>query len=376
MKRICFFVLTLCLLLCSCTAPETNTPPETTAPQNEAKELLRGAWVTAFELKADAGCTAEEYERRFTDTFTRLKAQDISHVFVQVRPNCDALYNSAIFPASDKLSGKQGKKAAFDALQLLINAAQACDIKIHAWINPYRVSATSTDFMDLHESNPARIWHEARNNTNAMQVAGGIYLNPASTEVQKLIIDGVREIIDNYAVDGIHIDDYFYPETDETIDKAEYTAYKKDGGQLSLDEFRRQHVSALVGAIYRVVKAKSTGLLFTVSPCGDIDKNMNQLYADVKLWGRCDGYADYIIPQIYYGFENQSKPFVETVEKWRSICGEKLCVGLAAYKQGKEDSFAGTGRNEWLENGDVIERQIAYLNESGVGYCLFSVGYM
>lgn len=128
--------------------------------------------------------------------------------------------------------------------------------------------------------------------------------------------------------------------------------------------------------LYETVKNVNEDLLFGISPQGNIDANYSTQYADVKLWCSQEGYCDYIIPQIYFGFENENCPFTATLKKWEEITTEddvSLMIGLAAYKQGEEDKWAGeSGEKEWIENPDIIERQITEVKASkAVGYALY-----
>ena len=221
-----------------------------------------------------------------------------------------------------------------------------------------------------------------KDKTTLLLTNGDIFLNPASTQVQKLILNGIREIITNYDVDGIHYDDYFYPSADEGIDKSVYAAYRNRGGRLTLQDYRRENVSALIAATYAAVKGYNPNILFGVSPQCFIDKNKEELFADVRTWLE-NGSVDYLMPQIYFGFENESAPFEECVDTWRSFMAQQqadLYVGLALYKSGKEDNYASentedkdSAYNEWKNHDDIIARQIAYLKQCGIqGFSLYS----
>ena len=204
----------------------------------------------------------------------------------------------------------------------------------------------------------------------------GIYLNPCSADSRSLVLSGIREILENYNVSGIHIDDYFYPLTEEPFDKPQYSEYCKQGGKLDYAQWCRENVNSLVSSIYSLVHSYGNDLVFSISPAGDIDKNYSSYYADTELWLREKGYADVIIPQIYFGFEHTAMPFETVAYNWLMIEraeGVSIWCGLAAYKQGTTDEFAGNGSREWVNNSDVIERQIKYVDSSAFsGYVLFS----
>jgi uncharacterized lipoprotein YddW (UPF0748 family) len=133
----------------------------------------------------------------------------------------------------------------------------------------------------------------------------GIFLNPAHSESRKLVFEGIREILNKYKVQGIHFDDYFYPEAEKINDGKLYKEYKNQGGVLTIEEWRRENVNALVSGVYSLVKSCDNNMIFSISPSADIEKCRNVFYADVEKWCREEGFADYIIPQIYLGFENE-----------------------------------------------------------------------
>ena len=149
-------------------------------------------------------------------------------IILHVSPFSDSIYKSSILPYSYTLTGKEGKYPGFDYLEYFIKIAHQKNILLYAWINPYRVSFDN-DLNKLSKDNPA---YKLFNTTSVKIDNKGIYLNPASEVVKNLIISEVEEIIDNYNVDGIHFDDYFYLQDD--IDKLEYENFKKNNGTLSL----------------------------------------------------------------------------------------------------------------------------------------------
>ncbi len=334
---------------------------------------LRGVWCNYYELsmKEAGGGTEEQFREKVSQMFSAAEEIGVNAVFVQVRPFCDAFYKSELFPWSEYLTGEQGKDPGYDPLEIMTQEARKLGLQIHCWINPYRVSYKS-DISLLSEDNPARKMYEE--DADSVYISeGGIFLNPAKEEAKKLVTDGVAELL-AYDIDGIHMDDYFYPDTGEEIDGEEYKKYAQAGGGLSQAQWRRNQVSSLVGGIYAKIKSISPDVVFGISPTGDLEKNYNSLYADIELWCSKAGYVDYIMPQLYYGFENDTLPFEKTAKEWAELVPQgshvKLYGGLALYKCGLEDEYAGarsekkdTGRYEWINNDDIISRQISYLRE-------------
>ena len=309
-------------------------------------------WMTYSELRVTPKLKNKtDYEKYIEDYFINMKEIGITDCFVQVRPFADAMYESEIFPVSEYAVNAEG----FDVLSVVISVAKRYDIDVHAWVNPYRISASELT---------ATGWDKDYKDS-IMYLPTGVYFNPADTEVQKLILSGVQELLENYDIKGIHIDDYFYPEDIGEADSALYKAYKKSGGKKDLASWRRENVNSLVSAIYLKVKSFGEDKIFSVSPAGNIDKSYSQLYADVYSWCQ-GGYCDMILPQIYFGFENSALPFDSCLDRWLSITDTgkvKLVPGLALYKCGKEDAFAGEGKAEWQKNSDIISRQVKYLKD-------------
>ena len=379
MKKIFLLFLSFVFLFCGCAREENPITAETTRPHKiETEEAsFTGIWLTYSELSVKGkSYTEETYRKHIAELFSSFREKKINNVFVHVRPFADAMYYSEIFESSEYSSGERGERADFDILRICTEEAKNSGLKIHAWINPYRV--LSVPDAEKIADGQIKSWLDEKDSAVCI-TESGIYLNPASQKVTKLITDGIREILLNYDVDGIHLDDYFYPSDFAYGDQKEYKEYLKSGGILSLQKFRREKVSTMLSISYGTVKSFGEELVFSVSPSGDIEKNINEIYADVPLWCK-GGYCDMIIPQLYYGFQNDSMPFEKVLSEWLSLTENsdvKLVIGLALYKVGEEDYFAGKGKTEWIESNDVIERQIKLTKEKGAfGVSFFSSGYI
>lgn len=364
MKKILIAVL-ICLILSSCRTGKAEVNEKITT------EAVRGVWVSIYDmtfLKENEKIFAEKCDGMFKN----IKEKNFNNVFVQVRPFSDALYNSSVFPWSSYLTGVQGRNPGFDPMKILIDTAHKYNLKFHAWINPYRI-LLENDLTKLSKNNPAFKMIKEKSD-DVYLCDKGIFYNPSSLNSQKLILDGIREIIKSYNVDGIHIDDYFYPVTEKDIDENQFKKYK---GALSLNEWRMMNVDSFISGMYGCVKAIDKNIIVSISPSGNIKSNYSSHYADVKKWLTQDGFADWIIPQIYFGFENEYSGFEETLQEWKTLNTNKnikLIVGLAKYKEGKIDENAGRGKDEWIKHGDVISRQIETVKESG--YVIFSYSYL
>ncbi len=326
---------------------------EASGDSQAPNEEMRAVWLSYLELKP---MFSGDFAANIKSCFETIKANELNTVFVQVRPFSDALYPSELFPWSHIITGTQGQDPGYDPLQVMIECAHELGLQIHAWLNPYRIRAGGS--WELSADNPASKWLEEDSDC-VVETGGGLYYNPAREEVISLVVDGVKELVEHYDLDGIHFDDYFYPGTDEAIDKQ---AFADLGDGRSLEVFRTDCVNDLVKRTYDTVKAKSQEIVFGISPAGNISNNLNRLYADVKLWGSTPGYVDYLCPQIYFGFEHETAAFDKMVEAWEALCTSdtvKLYVGLAAYKIGTEDTvYAGSGRDEWKTCEDMLKRQV------------------
>lgn len=352
------------------TAAETNSSSTTvTLVQSETKAV----WFSYFELERMLkGKSEAAFCKEVAASFDNLLALGMNTAIVQVRPYADAIYPSNYFEWSYLATGTEGEVPAFDPLKIMVREAHNRGLMIEAWINPYRIrnanykQALSAD----------NIVHSYLQSGDAVEYGGGLYFDPASSKAQQLIVNGVKEIVENYAVDGIHFDDYFYPTTDAAFDKASYAVYQKQGGNKSLAEWRRDNVNRLIKQVYKTVHTANPQLVFGISPQGNLENNYNKQFIDVALWLSTEGYVDYICPQIYFGFENETSPFAQTVAEWNDLIVTdkvRLLVGLSPYKVGTEDAWAGSGKLEWKNNDDLLSRMVlcARKEETYGGFMLF-----
>jgi len=355
-------ILSVLFILCSCDRLPNASVENTDFSQN-------GVWFTYNEIN-DMLASLEGFETQLNNAVENCRKLNITNVYIHTRAYCDSLYPSSFFPII-----KSAERFEYDVFLKIIEAFHKVGIKVHAWVNPYRVLTSSDNINKLCEQSPAYKWLKDENVTNDKNVCfyNGIYLNPAETEVQNLILNGIREIITNYKVDGIHFDDYFYPTKSEDFDKESYKIYKNGSeNPLSLDDWRRQNVNGLISGCYSLIKKYDKDIVFSVSPAASIEKNYTDLYADVRQW-IFEGYIDVVIPQLYFGYDysdNQFK-FNNILKEWLSICDKKvdLLIGLAAYKIGTHTEADG---KEWQTQTDIIARQVKECLDSGnVKGCIF-----
>lgn len=370
---------------------ESSTATNTVVQSNE----LRAMWISYIEFQAYLDTykpNKENFTTFINHIYDNCVSQNMNAVIVHVRPFGDALYQSSYFPWSKYISGKQGVNPGFDPLTIMINEAHKRNLKFHAWINPYRVSF-DTSYSKLAANNPAVIWHNtADQKRNVLAYAGKLYYNPSKPQVRELIINGVKEIVTNYDVDGIHFDDYFYPSfsssTVKTVfDATEYNAYKAQqqaagAKYLNLYDWRRNNVNLLVSGVYEAVKQIKPHVEFGISPAGNIDnlKSNTSYYVDIDTWLSTPGYVDYIMPQIYWAFSHKTAPYDKVVDRWVKLNSAgivDLHIGIGVYKVGMSKSSSYSDWKEWQQDSNLLANQIKYARKTGKvkGFAFFSYEY-
>jgi len=331
-------------------------------------------WISFIELHdAFAGRSEASFRNNFAAMMENCKSVGINTVYVHLRSHGDAFYKSELFPWAKSITGTVGGDPGFDPLKIMLEEAHKRNISFHGWLNPMRLQPPA-DISSVSSSYAVGRWFNNRNGTYIIRVGDINYLNPAYSDVRKLIADGVSEIVKNYNVDGIHIDDYFYPPScPVSFDSAAFSA----SSFTDRTAFRIDNCSRMVKAMHDAVKAQNSAVQFGISPQGSI-KNCYDIFADVNRWASTAGFCDYIAPQLYYGFLNATEPFDRCLSDWEALVkgtNIKLIPGLAIYKIGLEDQWAGTaGRREWITSDDIIKRQVDLTKKATNygGYIMFS----
>lgn len=354
------------------TTKPTVTVTPTVAPTKtpEATKEMKAMWISYLEFGSSAK-TEAQFRKTVTQMFDNCVSYGMNTVIVQVRPFSDAMYKSSYFPWSKYASGTLGKDPGYDPLKIMIELAHKRGLKIQAWLNPYRITTGNTNVSALPASHPARKWANSSTSDvkrRVLSYGGNLYYNPSSSQVRTLIVNGVKEIVKNYDVDGIHFDDYFYPNLGTSyktnFDAKEYDAYveqcKKDGKTAkTIVKWRRGNVNALVKRVHTAVKGLDPNVEFGISPAGNIDNltSSSAYYVDIQTWMSTDTYVDYICPQIYWSFNNAVCPYKATVKRWADLKKSDavdLYIGLAVYRAGT------TIEKEWSTSNTVLKRQVVY----------------
>ncbi len=319
---------------------------------------VRGVFIASvynINYPSKPGLSANELQVELDNIISTCIEANLNAIYFQVRPSADALYSSDIFPTSEFLTGTQGAPlmGGFDPLEYLVNAAHGRGIAVHAWVNPLRVSVGSPaaprqDTAALADRHPVR-----ENPEYAIAYADGrLYFDCGNPDVRGLIVRGVAEIAENYDVDGVIFDDYFYPypvkdasgSLAEFDDSASFALY---GGSVTLDDWRRDNVNKMIEGCYNAIKAVREDCEFGVAPFGiwqnDDGKNggsqtsglesYSDIYCDPTAWIE-GGYVDYIAPQIYWQFTNTVAPYDVLVRWWCELVdgtGVELLISHGVY---------------------------------------------
>ncbi len=325
---------------------------EAVAVQKLCGDEMRGVWIASvnnINYPSKTGLSKAQLQNEIEAIVLNSYDLGINSIFFQVRPTLDALYPSKLFPASKFVSGTQGETVEdFDSLAYMIETADKYGIKVHAWINPFRVTMHESDEAQLSEDNFAVV-----NPEYAVKYADGkTYLDPGIPEVREYVVEGAKELANNYSnLSGIHFDDYFYPYPVNNEEFGDLDSYEKYGEGKDVAEWRRDNVNTLVKDTYEAIKEINPNLSFGVSVFG-IWANAksantyvagsntngleayNELYCDALSWAK-GGYVDYIAPQNYWSFGTSAAPFDEVARWWNANLdgtGVDLYMGHATYK--------------------------------------------
>ena len=326
---------------------------------------LRGVWVATVEnLDFPVHRTAAEFKRDYIKIVDDLAGANFNAVIFQVRPTCDAFYPSKINSWSQSLAGADGAGIrGFDPLRFMVTEAHKRGLEFHAWFNPYRVTGNTklSKAAYLKTLSPKNF---ARRNPHLVlcvpQPGGGnlLLLDPGEPDVMRHIVETVREVVTNYQIDAVHFDDYFYPYSGFADQDA--ATYKRCGGKMKLDDWRRNNVTAVIVAIKRGVEDHNRGpgrkVRFGISPFG-IWANRSSMkhgsptgglqsyfvqHADTRLWAK-NGYIDYIVPQLYWPFSHDTAAYAALADWWSDTVrgtGTKLFIGHAVNRLGTSPAWS------------------------------------
>lgn len=332
-------------------------------PQKE----VRAVWVATiggidWPREHFTEASQKAWYEQMLDTLQKL---NINTVFFQVRPKADAFYDSPYEPWSQYVTGYRGKAPSYDVLRWVIDETHRRGMSFHAWINPYRVDQKQRPngrFSQLDPKIPKSLVKDYR--------MVRVY-NPAMPETRQRVCNIVADLLRKYDVDGIHLDDYFYPalvKGEKMRDEDEYRRYGK--GFASISDFRRAMVDSLISSMHDTIKAVRPNAVFSISPQGNYENNYNTMYADIALWSK-RGWCDVIIPQLYWSTERWFLPRL----KWFSenaTAKTKLLIGYALYR------FDANAKSSIYRTADDLGAQIDSARANGrvSGAALYSAYWL
>ncbi|MCR5290404.1 MAG: family 10 glycosylhydrolase [Treponema sp.] len=370
MKYVLLCTCTMLILFSGCmiTRQIEEIPEEVQPPATE----LRGVWFSYFDWDAlpKEESSFKEAVQTLVDT---VKNNGLNAIFLHVHSHSDSYYlKSTYFPMSKYASGAIGIQTSYDPLEIIIQIAHAKGIQIHAWINPYRIGSVSL-FDELPDDSIVPLWWKSdTHHRNVLFHKNQYYLNPSSQQVQAYLVATITELCQNYDIDGVQFDDYFYPLINDNDPALSFdkTDYEQSGSTKSLTQWRRDAVSTFIQQVHTAVHNEKPDCLFGISPVGNISnlRSTQQYLTDIDTWLSDASHIDYIMPQIYWGFEprlgnGEVAPwaFENCLEQWKALTNESpvaLYAGLALYHAGTNVKD-GNSTSEWISYSNIIARQIA-----------------
>ncbi len=336
--------LALMAFLCSALAASAQGPDAAPPPPRE----FRGAWVASvgnIDWPSKPGLLVNDQKAEFRAILERAVELKLNAIILQVRPACDALYESQLEPWSPYLTGTMGKppEPAYDPLAFAITEAHMRGIELHAWFNPFRALTVATA--------PTSGNHVTKQHPEwVRRYANQLWLDPGDPDVREHSLNVILDVVNRYEVDGVHIDDYFYPYPTPSKtpfpDDATYRRYREKGGKLERDDWRRDNTSQLVEQLYTRVKAAKRWAKVGISPFGIWRPRVptaliagldayGEIYADSRRWLQ-EGWCDYFSPQLYWSIAPQRQSFPVLLNWWseQNTRGRHLWPGIATERIG------------------------------------------
>ena len=314
-------------------------------------EEFRAAWVATvwnIDWPSKPGLPTTSQQKELTTIFDQAKAIGLNTIILQVRPAGDTFYQSSFEPWSAFLTGKMGRapKPFYDPLQFAIEEAGKRGLKIHAWINPFRMKSGNFSLASTHMRRTHSKWVKTSGND--------VWLDPGIPEVREHVLKIVADLVKRHDIAGIHIDDYFYPYPPTNVkpkrqtfnDWGSYSQYKESGGKMSRNDWRRDNINQFVEGLYKTVKATDPQVMVGISPFGiwrpghpqGIEASLDayeHLCADSRYWLQ-QGWCDYFSPQLYWEIDKPAQSFPVLLKWWneQNVKGVHLWPGIASDRIG------------------------------------------
>jgi uncharacterized lipoprotein YddW (UPF0748 family) len=344
---------------------------------------FRGVWVATvdnIDWPSKPGLPAADQKREIDRILDECARLELNAVFLQVRPTCDALYKSDLEPWSAFLTGAQGTGPSpdYDPLEYWIAGAHERGIDLHAWVNPFRARHPISIGPDA----PSHV--VKRHPEIARDYRGHLWLDPGAVKSRELALRVIDDLLTRYDIDGVHMDDYFYPYPDKDKpfpDAAIYAVYQRNGGKLGHDDWRRDNINRFVRDVNLLVHQRKPGGLFTISPFGiwrpghppevvGFDAYAG-LYADAKRWMQ-EGWCDAMIPQLYWPIASKGQPFGPLMNWWadQNTLNRHLWAGLYLTRIMPDDD---TQSATWQPQEIADQITLVQRSNRATGYTLFSM---
>lgn len=341
---------------------------------------LKGLWVASvnnLDYPKRPGSSVDELKREYITLIDNVKKWGFNAIFYQIKPGADSLYKNTFWPTSRYLVLNEGDPFEFDLLKFMIEQAHKRGIEFHAWINPYRASQSSDPSLIANDS-------ILRQHPEWVFVyANKIFLNPGNPEVVSYVSRSIEEVVRNYDIDGIHLDDYFYPYPVTGSVIRDYNEYQKYGKNFNtIEDWRRNNVNEMIKNLSVSIHKIKPSVVFGVSPFGiwrnqNVDVNgsntnglqsYDNLYADSRLWME-KGWVDYIAPQIYWAIGKKGSDYEILARWWNKEAirtNTVLYTGNGVYKYSPKESDVWQNKFE-LKNQLNLNNKLQGVN----GYILF-----
>jgi len=361
-------------------APSIKISAEPPAPPRE----FRGVWVAAvanIDWPSQAGLSVDRQLSEMAAILDRAASLHLNAIILQVRPSCDALYPSALEPWSEYLTGRQGLAPApfYDPLATWVREAHKRGLELHAWFNPYRARHISA-------KTPDAVTHVANAQPHIVRKFNNYeWLDPGDAAARQHTLNVILDVVRRYDIDGVHLDDYFYPYASQLKglpgndfpDAQTYQRYRSTGGTLARADWRRDNVNVLIRSIHEGVKAAKPHVKFGISPFGIWRPNhppgvagmdpFEELYADSKLWLQ-KGWCDYFTPQLYWALGAPKQPYAKLLRWWamQNTMGRHLWPGNSA-------SNVVKAKDPWPASEIVNQISATRADSAAGGNILFSM---
>lgn len=345
----------------------------------EIPREFRGAWVATvanIDWPSKRDLSTSQQQAELLRIIVNAKALNLNAIVLQVRPSGDALYPSKFEPWSEYLTGRQGKapNPMWDPIEFAVKECHARGIELHTWFNPYRAKHPS-QLLDCCDA------HIAHTNPEAVKTYDKyLWMDPGEKVVQQHSIDVILDVVKRYDIDGVHLDDYFYPYPvggQDFPDSASWSRYVQGGGTLTKGDWRRKNCDDFIENLYKGIKKTKKNVKFGVSPFGiarpgrpaGIKAGLNQyseLYADAEKWLE-KGWCDYYSPQLYWAIDSPGQPFEPLLKYWVKTNKQNRHVWAGLYTS-RLDPAEGNYKTAEIPNQITVSRR----NQATAGNIHFS----